>query len=168
MPEHLIEILTWVVTGLLLGGSFLGAFIPIIPAQILVMIAALWHWLMLKEASGLTGVSFLILVLIWGLSQLIEFLSSAAGSRKFGGSKWGGFGALSGGLVGLFFMPLGLFLGPLIGAITLELLIARRELKAASASGIGSLVGVITGILIRLVMTVLMISFLLFDIIKWN
>jgi len=59
----------------------------------------------------------------------------------FGGSRWGALGALIGGVVGMFFMPFGLLVGPLLGAVIGEMTVARRETKPAMISGVGSVVG---------------------------
>jgi uncharacterized protein YqgC (DUF456 family) len=53
-------------------------------------------------------------------------------------------GALVGAMVGLFFVPVGLILGPVIGAILFEML-GGREWREASKAGVGAAIGVIAG-----------------------
>lgn len=65
-------------------------------------------------------------------------------------------GALIGGLVGLFFGPLGLILGPFVGALAFEM-IGGRDVKASSKAGTGAVLGLLAGALGKLVCCVVMI-----------
>ena len=164
MSDTLYSILPWFVTYGLLIAAAIGAFIPILPSHLLVVIAAGAHWGMLNEEAGVGMVTMIILVAMLVISQVSETLSGSLGSKRFGGSKWGTIGALVGVLVGLFFPPLGFVLGPLCGALLLELIFGKKNLKEASSSGVGSAVGTLTGLLIRMVIALLMIIYLLLDI----
>jgi uncharacterized protein YqgC (DUF456 family) len=53
---------------------------------------------------------------------VLEYAAGAVGTRKFGGSGWAVVGALVGGVIGLFFGPPGLLIGPVVGAVAGELL----------------------------------------------
>ena len=55
----------------------------------------------------------------------------------------------SAGLVGIFFMPFGLILGPLLGAYAFEAWFAKQEQKPAIVSGVGSAVGTLAGIAVK-------------------
>ena len=113
---------------------------------------------------------------IWGLvalgigisvAQALEFFSGAMGSRWFGGTKWGAVGAFAGGIVGIFFMPLGLILGPLIGAFVGEYGFANQELRPATKSGVGSVVGTLTGMAINIAVGAAMVIVMVLDIFVW-
>ena len=69
-----------------------------------------------------------------------------------------------GGLVGVFFMPFGLILGPLIGAYAFEALFAKKETKPAVVSGVGSAVGTLASLVVKVIVGVVMIAWLLVDI----
>ena len=104
----------------------------------------------------------LIILLI--ATQLFDIVSGAAGSRWFGGTKWGATGAILGALAGLFFMPLGLILGPLIGAYAFELVLGKLDAEKAAASGVGSAVGALSSIVVKLAIGLAMIVWFFVDV----
>lgn len=61
-------------------------------------------------------------------------------AKKFKCSGWGVFGCFVGSVIGLFFLPLGIVLGPFLGTVAGEL-IAGRELSASVRGGFGALLG---------------------------
>jgi len=164
MPEAFYSIAPWFVTYTLFLVGLVGAFVPVIPSHLVILAGGLAHYSLFKPDSGLGLVSFIVVGTLLIASQVFETLSSSVGAKKFGGTKWGGWGALLGMIVGLFFPPLGFLLGPLIGALLFEKLFAKQDLKAATSSGIGSAVGTLTGIVIRTVVALLMVTYLLLDI----
>ncbi|MCB1276080.1 DUF456 domain-containing protein, partial [Prosthecobacter sp.] len=76
-------------------------------------------------------------------------------------------GVFIGGIAGMFFMPLGLVLGPLIGGIAFELLFAKKRLQPAAKSAWGSLLGTGVGLVLRLVVSCAMIATFLLDALVW-
>jgi uncharacterized protein YqgC (DUF456 family) len=132
---------------------------------LILLIAAVAHRLMLGAAdSGLAWWSFLVLGLLMAISQTFEMLSGAAGARWFGGTRWGVLGAFIGSLAGLFFLPFGLLVGPLAGAIVFEMGFANQQTTPAVVSGVGSVVGTLTGMAFKLVIGVLMVLWFLLDV----
>lgn len=153
----------WVVTSILLVLGLVGSVIPVIPGHLIILAAAIIHGLMLGENSGLRWWSFLILIALLSISQILEIVSGAAGTKWFGGTKWGAWGAFVGGLVGMFFFPIGIILGPLIGCLLFEKCFAKQENKAAISSGVGSVVGTVTGMLIKIAFGIVMIVWFVLD-----
>lgn len=155
----------WLVTVCLLVAGLVGCVLPILPGHLIILIAAVAHRLMLgREGSGVEWWTFVVLALLLAASQAFEFFSGAAGAKWFGGTRWGSAGALLGGVVGMFFMPFGLLLGPLIGALAFELWFAKKEIKPATVSGVGSLVGTVAGLVVKLAVGVAMIGWLVIDV----
>ena len=154
----------WLVTATLLGAGLVGVFLPFLPGHLLIFIAAIGHWWMLGDDAGVEWWTLVVLGLLLILSQVAEYLSGAMGTRWFGGSRWGAAGALVGGIVGIFFVPWGLILGPLIGSFGLEWLGAKKEVKPATVSGVGSVVGTLAGLMIKLVIAVVMLAYFLVDV----
>ena len=172
MPEFLQNMLpalgttvAWIVTGCLLILGFIGTLIPFLPGHLILFFAALGHWLMLREDSGVEWWTFTVLGLLLVISQILEFLSGAIGSRWFGGTRWGAGGALVGGMVGMFFMPFGLILGPLFGSMLFEFSFAKKEVRPATVSGVGSVLGTLAGLVVKVIVGVLMILWFLVDVI---
>lgn len=155
----------WVVTSSLLIAGAIGCVLPILPGHLILIIAAVAHRLMLgAEGSGLQWWSFLILGLFAALSQTLEMISGAAGTKWFGGTRWGALGALVGAILGMFFMPFGLLVGPLLGAFVCEIGFAKRETHHAAISGVGSVVGTLAGMGIKIVIGVMMIAWFFLDV----
>ncbi len=125
-------------------------FVPIVPATWIIWGAALLN-------AALTGFNpinwtfLIVLALIALVAVTIDNVAAAWGARKFGGSSAAAWGALVGGLVGLFLGPIGFLIGPFAGAVVAEMLISRREPVDAIKSGIGTLAGMLGGIGAKLV-----------------
>jgi uncharacterized protein YqgC (DUF456 family) len=154
----------WGITIALLVLGLAGCFLPVLPGHLLLFIAAVAHRLMLGAESGLQWWSFVILALMMAASQTLEMLSGAAGAKWFGGSRWGALGALAGGIIGMFFMPFGLLVGPLLGAVAGELVIAKQQPRPAVVSGVGSVVGTLAGMGIKLALGAAMIAWFFLDV----
>jgi uncharacterized protein YqgC (DUF456 family) len=94
----------------------------------------------------------LITVVVTGL----DYFLPAAGAKKYGASKLGFWGAIIGMILGiLFFPPLGMIIGAFIGAIVGELLKGKQSYEALKA-GWGVFVGVMLGVLLKLIATGIM------------
>lgn len=154
----------WLVTACLLLAGLIGCVLPVLPGHLILLIAAIAHRLMFGAESGLHWWSFLILVVLMAISQAFEMISGAAGTKWFGGSRWGAFGALVGSIAGLFFLPLGLLAGPLIGAFVGEIAFAKKHPHPAAISGVGSVVGTLAGMAFKIVVGLLMIGWFLLDV----
>ncbi len=154
----------WAITiGLMIVGM-VGCVMPVLPGHLILLIAAMGHRLMLGEGSGLQWWSFVILGVLMAISQALEMFSGAAGSKWFGGSRWGALGAIFGAIGGLFFMPFGILVGPLVGCFAMEIAVAKMEARPAMVSGVGSVVGTVTGMAIKLGFGLLMVLWFLADV----
>lgn len=133
-----------------------ATFFPVVPATIIIWLAALLH----AVVTGFQPLdwTFLIgLALVGSSAFVIDNLAAAWGARKFGGSSAAGWGALIGGIVGIFVLPpFGFLICPVIGAVLLEMLVSKRSFEAALKSGIGTLVGMLGGIGLKLLVHVAM------------
>lgn len=154
----------WLVTVCLLISGFIGTLVPFLPGHLIIFIAAVGHWLMLREDSGVEWWTFVVLAVLLIISQVLEFMSGAMGTRWFGGSRWGAAGALLGGIVGMFFLPFGLILGPLVGAMVFEFSFAKKEVRPATVSGVGSVLGTVAGLIVKVVVGVMMIVWFVVDV----
>jgi len=77
---------------------------------------------------------------------------------------WGAAGALAGASWACFFMPFGLLLGPLLGAVAVRSELCRKEIKPAAVSGVGSVVGTVAGLIVKLAIGVAMICWFVVDV----
>lgn len=83
------------------------------------------------------------------IAIFLDYVVPAYGAKKFSCSRWGVFGCAAGTLVGLFFLPFGILLGPFLGACIGEL-IAGRTIKMALKGGLGAFLGFLTGVFLKL------------------
>jgi uncharacterized protein YqgC (DUF456 family) len=141
-----------------------GCVLPVLPGHVILLIGVIAHQLMLGSASGIEWWTYFILILLMAASQTFEIASGAAGAKWFGGTRWGVIGAFVGSIVGLFFLPFGLLLGPLGGAFAAEMLFARKNPKFAASSGVGSVVGTLAGMAVKIVIGILMVVWFLADV----
>lgn len=136
--------------------GLVGTFVPVLPAVWIILAGALLAGLM----EGFSALSWPWLALVGLLalaSVLVDNLASAWGARKYGGSRAAMWGALIGGLAGLFvFPPWGMLAGPLVGSLAGEVLVMRRSLRAGLASSWGTFLGMLAGLGAKLVLHVAM------------
>ena len=146
------------VAALMLTG-LVGSFVPLLPGTPLIFAGALVHALA-TDFNPIGAWRLLILGVLTALAFAIDYVAGAVGARKFGGSLWAVAGAVVGGVVGLFFGPPGLLIGPVIGAVAGELLKSgdpEHSLKA----GFGALVGMTLGLLARFALAFTMVGLFL-------
>ena len=91
----------------------------------------------------------IILGVVAAIVTVLDYFVPIWGTKKFGGSKYGVRGATIGLIIGLFFGPPGIILGPFIGAFIGEM-IFKDDFKYAMKAGFGSLLGFLTGVGLKL------------------
>lgn len=140
--------------------GLLGAVIPVLPGTIIS-----YAGLLCISFSSYSELSTAALV-IWGVIAVavivMDYVLPGYFSKKFGGTKAGVTGATVGTIAGIFFGPLGIILGPFVGAVAGEMLAKKLTFEEALKVGFGSLMSFFVGTLFKLVVG----GFLLYYIIK--
>ena len=104
-------------------------------------ITVLWVYIFMSNTVSLFGlesptanlsVTLLLAFITWVLIQITEL-------------KYGGWGAIIGLFFGLFFTPVGMILGSLLGAFAFELLFAKKDTTTSVKSAFGAFLGFIFG-----------------------
>ncbi len=94
------------------------------------------------------GVSLFSLVL-WLVAvvviSILDYTIPAKMTRKMGGSKAGSRGAIIGMICGIFFTPIGMFSGALLGAFLGEVLFSNLGLLRAFKAALGTFLGLLVG-----------------------
>ena len=110
-----------------------------------------------QNISIATTVIFFVIMLV---TIAIDFFAPMLGAGKFRASKWGILGAMFGSFLGIFIVGLwGIVLGPFFGAILGELT-GGKDYKQALKIGLGTLIGLIVGGLIKITVVFIMLGFL--------
>ncbi|NNE93195.1 MAG: DUF456 family protein [Verrucomicrobiales bacterium] len=155
----------WILVITLIVVGFVGSFLPIVPGAFLLWLGAVLHYFLFgMQDSGLSWQGLVVISLLLIVSLVIDWLSGALGAKWFGSSKWGMLGAFVGAIVGLFFSLPGLILGPIIGVFVFEMYVAKKEMKDASNSTIGTVVGGLAGLIARAIVSVIMLVWYLADV----
>src|SRR5258708_25678177 len=156
-----MEAFWWLFAIVLMALGLIGTVLPIVPGTTIILAAAVVHRVALGADRSL-GMSALIAILVLTLvTYAIDAAAGYLGAKRFGATKWGLIGGAAGALLGLFFGLLGLFVGPVIGAIAGEL-IGGRGVAKEGGRGRGPFVGGVAGRLRRLfVRAIIFVVFLL-------
>jgi hypothetical protein len=143
--------------------GFIGTVLPILPGVILVFSGMVLYGIF-TNFHTLNIYFFLLqgvaMILIFG----IDLIASTIGTRKFDGSKQASLGGAMGIILGLIILgPLGMAIGPFVGAVGVEL-ISGKNLEQAIKSGFGSLIGILGGTILKLFAEAIMISYFFISI----
>jgi uncharacterized protein YqgC (DUF456 family) len=122
--------------------GILGSFLPVLPGPPISFVALLLiHFFSIYKFS-------VIELTIWGfvagLIIVLDFYLPIWTTKKFGGTKYGQWGATIGVIVGIFFGGIGIVIGPFIGAFVGEL-IGGMDHKGSLKSAVGAFVGFLLG-----------------------
>jgi len=129
--------------------GLIGCFAPIIPGPPLSFIALIL--LQITDKKPFSTDLLLILGIVTFVVTILDYLIPIWGTKKFGGSKQGVWGSTIGLILGLFFFPpLGIIIGPFIGAFVGELLVGKKS-NIALKSALGSFIGFLLGTLAKFV-----------------
>lgn len=128
---------------------------------IMLLILLVASWMHGHGFSSIEVTTLIVMTLLATLGEIIEFIASAIGSRKAGGSKRGAtlslIGGVAGALLGTFLLPIpiiGTLAGACVGAGLGSLggdKWAGRQWKAAVTSGTGAALGKLGGTLAKVV-----------------
>lgn len=133
--------------------ALLGTVLPILPGAVLAAAAVLLHRLVLGPGDSVSWSFVAVAAVLAALAQVVDYLATWWGAKRFGASWQGALGGILGGILGaLFFGIPGFFFGPLVGAVLFEL-IQRRTLPEALRSGVGTLVGGLVALVAKLICT---------------
>jgi len=144
-----MDILWSVISGILLVVGVIGCVLPIIPGPAISFASLLI--LQLKSTPPFTSDFLIWFGVIMVIITALDYIVPAYGTKKLGGSKSGIRGSVVGLIFGIFFFPpIGIIIGPFIGAVIGELMVGKSS-NVAFRSGFGSFIGFLTGTLIKLI-----------------
>ncbi|MCK5067858.1 MAG: DUF456 domain-containing protein [Bacteroidales bacterium] len=131
--------------------GFFGSILPVLPGPPISWAGfLLLRWTSYADNRG-TGYENALWILLFFVIvvTILDYVVPIMGTKKFGGSKRGVWGATIGVVVGLFFGPLGIIIGPFLGAYIGEISTGKKEREALRAAW-GSFVGFMLGVGLKL------------------
>jgi uncharacterized protein YqgC (DUF456 family) len=151
-----MELLLYLLAAALVIGGVAGAILPVLPG-IPMIFGGIWLAAAVDEYRHL-GWGWLVAIGIVGAVGIaLDFVSASLGAKKIGASPRALWGAGAGTVVGMFFGIPGLIIGPFAGAMAGELWSGTSVLRSAHV-GVGTWVGMLVGILAKVVISFLMIG----------
>lgn len=152
----MLDVLGWILVIALFVIGMAGAIYPVLPGVIAIYFAFfVYGWFFSFEPFGWF---FWIIQTLTVIALLVaDYAVGAWGVKKFGGSKLSVWLSTIGIIIGPFVIPaFGLILGPLLGAMIGEL-IKGETLNKAFKVGVGSVVGLFSSIVVKVLLQLVMI-----------
>ncbi|MBO2544238.1 DUF456 domain-containing protein [Salegentibacter sp. BDJ18] len=137
--------------------GILGSFLPVLPG-----VPLSWVGLLLLYLAPSVPINYLVLgiaLILAAIIYVLQLVIPAMGTKKYGGSKAGMWGATIGLVIGIFVpIPLGIIIGAFAGAFIGEI-INKSDSKSALRAAYGSFIGLLASTFMELVVAV---GFLIF------
>ncbi|HEU0227394.1 MAG TPA: DUF456 domain-containing protein [Arachidicoccus soli] len=149
-----MSILFLILGAIAILAGIIGCILPLLPGP-----PVAWLGLLLLHFSKYAHISWRLLIItaiITILIILLDYFMPVWATKKFGGTKAGQRGAAIGIIAGLFIGPWGIIIGPLAGAFIGEMIAAPKEGNRAMKAAIGSFIGFLMSMGIRLIWCVLL------------
>ncbi|GKV68076.1 hypothetical protein NCCP2716_05740 [Sporosarcina sp. NCCP-2716] len=160
-----MEWIAWIAAGICFIIAFAGLFYPVIPSVLFIIGGFLLYGL-IDSFSSMGWLFWTIQVLFTILLFSADTAANVFSVKRFGGTSAGGWGSTIGLIAGPFVIPVaGILIGPFLGAVIAELLVTRAGVKQAFRSGVGSLVGFLTSVVVKAAVMIVMIAVFIFFII---
>jgi uncharacterized protein len=148
--------LLWLLVVALMLAGLAGTVLPALPGTLLVLAGAvLGAWIDDFTRVSVTTVVFITVLAV--LAWVLDYVAGLMGAQRAGASKQALVGAALGTVVGLFMGLVGVFFMPLVGAAAGEYL-ARRDQKNAVKVGVATWVGIMAGLIAKVVLAFTMIG----------
>jgi uncharacterized protein YqgC (DUF456 family) len=146
-----MDILLIILGFILIIAGLIGCILPGLPGPFTAWLGLLVTMLskVIPDNWSFIGITFAIVLII----TVLDYIIPAMGTKKFGGSKYGIFGAIIGVFVGIFApVPGGIIVGAFLGAFVGEYIKNNNALQAIKAA-FGSLIGFLVSTGMQLIVT---------------
>ncbi|HEV8601167.1 MAG TPA: DUF456 domain-containing protein [Patescibacteria group bacterium] len=149
------------ITFLFLLVGLAGVVLPFLPGVPLAFVGLLiYAWATHFEQISVTAI--IVFALITAATFVLDIVGPALGAKSQQASKYGVWGAVLGGFLGVIVMgPLGIIAGTLLGAFTGEMLVSNDS-DSALRKAWGAFVGLLIASLIKVIVVVGMMIYFIF------
>ena len=163
-----MEIVLIIISFLLVILGIVGSFIPIIPSPI-----SGWLGLLILHQASFLEAQYYFLAITFAIAIsvfILDYFIPSIGAKKFGGSNAGVIGSTIGLVIGIFlFGPIGILFGSFFGALIGELTVNINNMRIALLAAIGTLIGYLGGVLLKLSVSLFfLVEFFKIVISNWN
>lgn len=146
----------WALCVLLILAGLAGTVLPALPGPLLVLggiVLGAWIDDFSRVGGWTLGVVAALAVLAW----VLDHVAGLMGAQRAGASRQALVGAAIGTVAGLFMGLVGVLFMPFVGAVAGEYL-ARREHGRAVQVGVGTWLGIMLGLLAKVVLSLVMVG----------
>ena len=150
------DLLLWLLSATLIVIGLAGTVLPALPGTALVLAGiVLGAWIddFTRVGWGTLAIVGVLAVLAW----VLDYAAALLGAKRAGASRQAIVGAALGTVAGVFTGFVGLLFMPLVGAAVGEL-IARRDANRAARVGIATWVGIMLGLIAKVVLAFVMVG----------
>jgi uncharacterized protein YqgC (DUF456 family) len=154
-----LPLLYFVLAAGLIVLGVIGSIVPVLPGVPLVF-AGMWLAAWADHYAHIGAGILSVLGLLCVAALVIDGVAQLIGAKRVGASAWALWGAACGALLGLSLGLPGLLLGPFLGALIGEL-VHGSQINKALGVGIGTLLGLIFGSLVKLALCFTMLGIFL-------
>lgn len=152
----------WIVLGIaLIIVGLVGSILPLLPGPPIALAGMLVQ--QFRDPAPFTAKFLWIWAGIVVVSLVLDYLIPAWGTKRYGGSKYGVWGSTLGFLLAFWMGPLGVVIGPFIGAFVGEMIAGNNSKKSLRAAW-GSFVGFLIGSLLKMIICGVMLYYVIASI----
>ena len=146
----------WVLSALLILVGLAGPVLPALPGTALVLGGiVLGAWI--DDFTRVGAATLAVIAVLAVLSWVLEYVAGLLGAQRAGASRQALAGAAIGTVAGLLMGLVGVLFMPLVGAAVGEYL-ARREHRRALHVGLATWLGLLAGLLAKVVLAFVMVG----------
>lgn len=157
-----METILIIIAVLFLLIGIIGCFLPILPGPPIALIS-LFLIKLTSISNEITWAWICVFVALTIIVTVLDYIVPAYGTKKFGGTSYGIWGAALGMIAGLFFLPFGIIAGPFLGALIGEI-IRGTSYKQSIKSAFGTFVGFMLGIGLKFILCIWMAGYFIFTV----
>ena len=149
----------WIILGIgLCLIAIVGSLLPLLPGPPIAFAGLLLQ--QFRDPDPFDTKTLLIFAGVVVVSLVLDFLIPIWGTKKFGGTKYGAWGCTLGFFAAFWLGPLGIIIGPFVGAFLGEMMAGQHSKKSFKAA-VGSFVGFLLGSFLKLVVCFFMLFYII-------
>jgi hypothetical protein len=149
-------VVLWILAVLLMVAGIAGTVLPALPGTVLILAGiVLGAWIDDFVHVGVLPLAVVTVLAV--LAWVLDYVAGLMGAQQVGASRQALVGAAIGTVVGLFMGLVGVLFMPLVGAAVGEYM-ARRDQRHALRVGVATWLGILVGMLAKVVLGFMMIG----------